>query len=85
MTPEVITAIISAGGALLGSCVANYFQNSKTTALILYRIEELEKKQDKHNSVIERQFRLEKKVEVLATREEESEHRIGDLEKGGTK
>ena len=79
---QIIAAIISAGCALLGSIVANYLQNSKKTALILYRLDELEKKQDKHNGVIERQFKLEKRVEVLETREKVSEHRIDDLEKG---
>lgn len=79
---EILVAVISAGCALLGSCVANYLQNNKTTALILYRLDELEKKQDKHNNLIERQFKIEKRVEVLETREKVSEHRIEDLEKG---
>lgn len=79
---EIIVAVISAGCALLGSCVANYLQNNKTTALILYRLDELEKKQDKHNNVIERQYKLEQRVEVLENREKVSEHRIDDLEKG---
>lgn len=79
---QIIVAVISAGCALVGSCIANYLQNNKTTALILYRLEELEKKQDKHNNLIERQFRLEERVGVLETREKVSEHRIEDLEKG---
>ena len=78
----IIVAVISAGCALLGSCVANYLQNNKTTALILYRLDELEKKQDKHNNLIERQFKLEERVGVLENREKVSEHRIDDLEKG---
>lgn len=79
---QIIVAVISAGCALIGSCIANYLQNNKTTALILYRLRELEKKQDKHNNLIERQFKLEQRVEVLETREKVSEHRIEDLEKG---
>ena len=79
---QIIVAVISAGCALIGSCIANYLQNNKTTALILYRLSELEKKQDKHNNLIERQFKIEKRVEVLETREKVSEHRIEDLEKG---
>ena len=79
---EIIVAVISAVCALIGSCIANYLQNNKTTALILYRLSELEKKQDKHNNLIERQFKIEKRVEVLETREKVSEHRIDDLEKG---
>ena len=79
---EILVAVISAGCALLGSCIANYMQNNKTTALILYRLDELEKKQDKHNNLIERQFKLEERVGVLENREKVSEHRIDDLEKG---
>ena len=79
---QIIVAVISAVCALIGSCIANYLQNNKITALILYRLEELEKKQDKHNNVIERQYKLEQRVEVLETREKVSEHRIDDLEKG---
>ena len=79
---QIIVAVISAVCALIGSCIANYLQNNKTKALILYRLSELEKKQDKHNNLIERQFKIEKRVEVLETREKVSEHRIDDLEKG---
>lgn len=41
--------------ALIGTIVSNCVNNSKT----IYRIEQLEKKQDKHNSVIERVYGLE--------------------------
>lgn len=79
---EIIVAVITGVCALVGSCIANHIQGSKTTALILYRIEELERKQDKHNSVIERQYKIEERVGVLENREKVSEHRIDDLEKG---
>lgn len=57
-------------------------QNSKTVALIDYRLEQLEKKVDKHNSVVERTYKLE---ELTALQEEKikvANHRIEDLEKG---
>ena len=56
-------------------------QNSKTVALIDYRLEQLEKKVDKHNSVVERTYKLE---ELTALQEEKikvANHRIEDLEK----
>lgn len=40
-------------------------QHSKTMALVLYRLEQLEKKQDKHNSLMERVFKLEAEVDAL--------------------
>ena len=56
------------------------FVNSKLTA---YRIEQLEKKQDKHNAVIERTYRLEKEVELQAEKIKVANHRIDDLERKG--
>lgn len=57
---------------------ACYQQN---TAVLEIKIDALEKKQDKHNNVIERTYALERDVEVLKNRESVSEHRIEDLEK----
>lgn len=42
--------------ALCGTVISNLVSNSKT----IYRIEQLEKKQEKHNNVIERTIVLEK-------------------------
>ena len=43
--------------------------NRKSAALISYRMEQLEKKVEKHNNVIERVYRLEAEVEELEKRE----------------
>jgi uncharacterized membrane protein YgaE (UPF0421/DUF939 family) len=42
----------------------------------------LERKQDKHNCVIERQYRLEGNVELLEEKIDVANHRITDLENG---
>ncbi|WP_330682206.1 hypothetical protein [Mediterraneibacter gnavus] len=68
MTDTVIVAIISLLGTLLGSFGG--------TQLIKYRIEQLEKKVEKHNSIVERTYILEEKVKV-------ANHRIEDLERKG--
>ena len=81
MATEILVAIISGGLALIGSFLATYFQNNKTTALILYRLDKIEEKQDKHNKVIERTYKLETDYSVLEQRESVSEHRLNDLEK----
>ena len=70
MSETIIVAIISLIGTLFGS----YLAQRKTTALVVYRLEQLEKKVDKHNSVIERTCILEEKMKV-------ANHRISDLEK----
>lgn len=51
----IVAAAITAGCALLGT----YLSNRKSTALMEYRLKQLETKVDKHNSVIERTYKLE--------------------------
>lgn len=56
--------LISAGAAIIVSAI----QNRKTVNLIEYKLEELTKKVEKHNSVIERTYKLESKVAVVEQR-----------------
>jgi hypothetical protein len=70
MSETIIVALIAFAGTLAGSFLAQ----RKTTALIAYRLEQLERKVDKHNNVIERTYILEEKMKV-------ANHRIDDLEK----
>ena len=44
------------------------FQHSKTTALLEYRLKQLEEKMDKHNNFMERLGIVETKIEVLNKR-----------------
>ena len=55
MTPEIVVGLLSLAGTLIGSVVGILTANKLTN----YRIEELEKKVDKHNTVIERVVVLE--------------------------
>lgn len=52
-------------------------QNTKHTT---EHIKNLELKQDKHNNVIERTFKIESDVEVIKEQIKVENHRIGDLE-----
>lgn len=61
MTPEVLNALISAGAVVISGLISAIISNK----LMAYRIEQLEKKVDKHNSVIDRTYRLEAEVEVI--------------------
>ena len=76
MTESIIIALITGGLALLGNVISNISTHSKT----MYRIEQLEKKQDIHNKVIERVYQLEKVTEVLEERQKVANNRINDLE-----
>ena len=74
---SIIVAVITGGMALLGNVLSNLSTHSKT----MYRIEQLEKKQDIHNKVIERVYQLEKVTEVLEERQKTADHRIDALER----
>ena len=77
MTESILVAIITGGLALAGTVISNLTTHSKT----IYRIEQLEKKQDIHNHVIERVYELEKVSEVIEERQKVANNRIKDLER----
>lgn len=64
MNPTIITALIGAGGSLLGAL----FGVMASAKLTNYRIEQLERKVDRHNSLIERTYNLEAREDVLEER-----------------
>lgn len=70
----IISACISAAVTLLVCVISNHSQQERTRALMDYKLEELTKKVEKHNSVVERTFILEEKMKV-------ANHRIDDLER----
>ena len=78
MPSEIIVALIAFAGTLAGS----YFGQRKSTALIAYRLEQLENKVNKHNSLIERTYQLEKRADLVEEKIKVVNHRIEDLEKG---
>ena len=54
-----------AGVTVIGNIVISLVSNRKSMALIEYRLQQLEKKVDLHNSVIDRTYELEKQVAVI--------------------
>lgn len=77
MPSEIVVALLSMVGTAIGS-VAGVMAANKLTN---YRIEQLEKKVDKHNTVIERTFKLEQAQAVMQEQIKVANHRIEDLEK----
>ena len=70
---ETVLAAAISGVVTLAVClITNHAQAEKTRALIDYRVSELEKKQDKHNNLIERTYKLEGQMT-------EFQHEIQDL------
>lgn len=77
MSETVIVALLS----LLGTLIGSYFANRRSTALIAYRLEQLEEKVNKHNQVVERTYHLEDNDALLEEKIKVANHRIEDLEK----
>lgn len=61
MTEAIVVALLS----LLGTLVGTFAGILTSNKLTIYRIEQLEKKVEKHNNVIERVYELEKHEAVL--------------------
>lgn len=81
MSETIIVAILS----LVGTVSAVIFGQRKTTALISYKIEQLEKQVHKHNQLVERIYGLEKSRDIHTEQIKVANHRIEDLEKKGEK
>lgn len=73
MENEIVIAVLSFAGTALGS-----FGGMR---LMGYRIEQLEKKVEKHNNVIERVYKLEESEAVQNEKIAVANHRIDDLER----
>lgn len=69
---EAWIAALAALGTGIMSLIGVYAANRKSTALISYRLEQLEHKVDVHNRVVERVFKLEGEMV-------EAQHDIRDL------
>ena len=67
---EIIIAVLSLLGTIIGSLSGVLAANRLTN----YRIQELEKKVEKHNTIVERTYRLEEMMKV-------ANHRLTDLER----
>lgn len=75
-----ISTIVVALLSLIGTLGGSYFANKKSQALIAYRLEQLELKVNKHNSVIERVYKLEEQEAVLDEKVRVANNRINNLE-----
>lgn len=76
MNDVVFVALIS----LIGTIVGTFGGILTSSKLTNYRIEQLEKKVEKHNGVVERTYKLEKEQEVEEEKLKVINHRLEDLE-----
>lgn len=77
MNDVVIVAIIS----LIGTLGGTFGGILTSTKLTNYRLEQLEKRVEKHNQVIDRVYKLEGRDDVIEEEIKVANHRIDDLEK----
>lgn len=87
MNTDIIVALIVAAGSIFCQILINFSnrrkqesENEKTKSLIVYRIDQLERKQDKYNHLQERVFKLERSTAVEDKEIRVANHRISDLE-----
>ena len=59
------TAIISGLCVAIPSVLATISSNKRNNDLVIYRINELDKRVSKHNNVIERMFKAEERISLL--------------------
>lgn len=76
MSNDILIALVSLCGSLIGT-LGGIVVSSKLTT---YRIEQLEKKVEQHNKVVDRTYELEKQAEVITEKIKVINHRIDDLE-----
>ena len=72
----IIVAVITGVFALLG----NYFANRKSAAIMEYRLEQLEKKVEVHNNLIDRTYRLEESTAIQEEKIKSATSRLKELE-----
>jgi len=85
----MLESLIAAGAALLVCLINNWYMDKRhgekeaaTIAVITTKIEDLTKRVEKHNGVLERVYQLEADADLLDERIKVANHRIDDLERG---
>lgn len=81
MSETVIVAMISPLISAAAAIIVGAMSNAKTKALIEYKLDELTKKVEKHNSIIERTYKLEEQTALQEEKIKVANHRIEDLER----
>ena len=78
MDSSIISALIALGGSLLGT-LGGIMVSNKLTA---YRLEQLEKKVDKHNNALERVALMEQNEKTIWRRVDELRNEVHEMKEG---
>ena len=66
---NIIVAVISGLCVAIPSIIATISSNKKSNDLVIYRIDELDKKVHEHNNLIDRMYKIESRVTLLEDNE----------------
>ena len=80
---SIIAAAMSGLVTLIVCLVNNHYQASKTEALISYRLDQLERKVDRHNNLVERMYKVEEQTALQQDEINRHKERIRALEEKG--
>ena len=75
MTEAIVVALITGILTLVGTVASNHATHSKT----IYRIDQLEKKVEKHNNLVERMYMAEGSIKVLEEKQRDFDSDLSDL------
>ena len=81
MSEAIIVAILS----LLGTAAGSFASIMTSQKLTNYKIDELKRQVEKHNTIIERTYRLEERATLTEEQIRVANHRISDLEASALK
>lgn len=74
MQTQIIVAVISGLCVAIPSIIATLSSNKKSNDLVIYRIDELDKKVHEHNNLIDRMYKVESDIKII-------NEKVTDLEK----
>lgn len=77
MTEAIVVAIITGALTLIGTILSNLMTHSKT----IYRIDQLEKKVEKHNNLVERMYIAEGQIRVLEEKQKDLDDDFSNMRK----
>lgn len=83
MGENLIIALVTGAVTLAVCLVNNFLQQSKTRALLEYKLNELTQRVNKHNDLVERTYRLEEQFSVADEKLKELTRRLDKLEGKG--
>ena len=77
---EILTAVITGTVSMIICLLTNRAAYNKTVAVMECKIDELSRRVEKHNSVVERVYELERLTARIDERQKTANQRIDDLE-----